>query len=193
MTKNIWLISDTHFDQESMLTFHDWTGKQTRPGFRDVNHMNELMMDNWNSVVKPGDIVIHQGDVVGGPDPQAWMENNWHLLNGEKHLIVGNHDNIKMLVQGNFFSEINLWKPYPEFGLLLTHVPLHRGSLLRPKIETDGDTPINKDDTRLWAEAVNVHGHIHSNPSPDGPYRCVCVEQPPVNYTPINIEEVRIK
>jgi calcineurin-like phosphoesterase family protein len=38
---------------------------------------------------------------------------------------------------------------------------------------------------------MNVHGHIHSNASPDGPYRCVCVEQ--VDYRPINIDELRIK
>jgi calcineurin-like phosphoesterase family protein len=34
-----------------------------------------------------------------------------------------------------------------------------------------------------------VHGHVHSNPSPEGPYTCVSVEQ--INYTPIHIEEVR--
>ena len=38
-------------------------------------------------------------------------------------------------------------------------------------------------------EITNVHGHIHSNPSPEGPYKCVCVEQ--INYTPINIEELK--
>lgn len=36
---------------------------------------------------------------------------------------------------------------------------------------------------------INVHGHIHSNPSPEGPYKCVCVEQ--INYTPVNIEELK--
>ena len=32
---------------------------------------------------------------------------------------------------------------------------------------------------------------FHSNPSPEGPYKCVCVEQPHMNYTPINIEELK--
>ena len=38
---------------------------------------------------------------------------------------------------------------------------------------------------------INLHGHIHQNPSPEGPYKCVCVEQPHMNYTPMNIEELR--
>ena len=54
---DIWLISDTHFNQASMLEFTDWSGEKTRPGFRDVQHMDAIMIDNWNSVVKPGDTV----------------------------------------------------------------------------------------------------------------------------------------
>lgn len=187
--KNIWVISDTHFNQESMLTFRDWEGVATRPGFRDVEHMDELMMDNWNSVVKPGDKVYHLGDVVNSLDSHGWMEANWKKLNGQKRLIVGNHDDIKMLANGKYFAAIAMWRMFPEFGLLLSHAPLHQGTLLRPKL-SDGFTPVDKSNPDLWFEAINIHGHIHSNPSPPGPYRCVSVEQ--INYTPINIEELRI-
>lgn len=34
-------------------------------------------------------------------------------------------------------------------------------------------------------------GHIHQNPSPEGPYRNVSVEA--IDYTPVNIEELRVK
>ena len=189
MSGDIWVISDTHFNHANMLKFTDWTGGLTRPGFRDVEHMDEMMMDNWNSVVKPGDKVYHLGDVVMGPDPEGWMKKNWNKLNGQKRLIVGNHDNIKMLSSGGWFSKVMLWRPFMLHGLLFSHVPLHEGSLIRPK-NADGDTPVDKDDTDAWTSVINVHGHIHSNPSPVGPYRCVCVEQ--INYTPINIEELRI-
>ena len=67
---------------------------------------------------------------------------------------------------------------------MCSHVPLHQGSLLRPT-NADGKTSV---ENLIWEETLNVHGHIHSNPSPDGPYRCVCVEQ--TKYTPINIEEL---
>lgn len=189
MSRDIWVISDTHFNHANMLKFTDWTGGLTRPGFRDVEHMDEMMMDNWNSVVKPGDKVYHLGDVVMGPDPEGWMKKNWNKLHGQKRLVVGNHDNIKMLASGGWFSKVEMWRPFMEFGLLFSHVPLHEGSLLRPK-KADGDAPVGNDNADAWTTVLNIHGHIHSNPSPAGPYRCVCVEQ--INYTPVNIEELRI-
>lgn len=187
MSRNIWVISDTHFNHANMLKFTDWTGNLTRPGFRDVEHMDEMMMDNWNSVVKPGDKVYHLGDVVMGPAPVQWMEKNFTKLHGKKRLVIGNHDNIGMMAGYGWFEKIMLWRPFMEFGLLFSHVPLHPGSLLRPKSDV-GDTPVDKDNMDAWRSVVNVHGHIHSNPSPQGPYHCVCVEQ--TNYTPINIEEI---
>ena len=66
---------DTHFNHEQMMYFRDW-GNLTRPGFTDVDDMNEYMIDNWNSVVKDGDEVWHLGDVVFGDDKVQWMEKN---------------------------------------------------------------------------------------------------------------------
>ena len=61
---NIWVISDTHFNHEAILTFKDYAGKPPRNGFIDADHMNEMMLDNWASVVQPNDTVIHCGDVL---------------------------------------------------------------------------------------------------------------------------------
>jgi calcineurin-like phosphoesterase family protein len=69
---------------------------------------------------------------------------------------------------------------FPEFGLLLTHVPIHESGLWRG--------PNGYKDAQML---LNVHGHIHQNPSPTEHHRCVCVEH--INFTPINIEELRIK
>lgn len=67
MPRDIWLISDTHFNHANILKFTDSrTGLPVRPGFESVDHMNEHMIERWNSVVKPGDIVYHLGDVVMG-------------------------------------------------------------------------------------------------------------------------------
>lgn len=184
MTKSIWLVSDTHFNHEQMMYFRDWAGNLTRPGFTDVDDMNEYMIDNWNSVVKDGDEVWHLGDVVFGDDKVQWMENNFHRLNGEKHLVVGNHDNIELMCGYKWFKSVNFWKHFKTHNIMCSHVPLHQGSLLRPT-NADGKTSV---ENLIWEETLNVHGHIHSNPSPDGPYRCVCVEQ--TKYTPINIEEL---
>lgn len=184
MSKNTWLISDTHFNHEQMIYFRDWSGNLTRPGFTSLDDMNQYMIDNWNSVVKSTDVVYHLGDVVFGDDKVKWMENNWNKLNGIKHLIIGNHDDIAMMCGYQWFKTVQLWKHFKEYNILCTHVPLHYGSLKRP-LNADGKTSV---ENLIWEEAINVHGHIHSNPSPDGPYKCVCVEQ--IGYTPINIEEL---
>jgi len=180
-----WLISDTHFGHEQMMYFRDWNGNLTRPGFTSVDEMNEYMVDNWNSVVKPGDHVWHLGDVVFGLNKVSWMENNWKRLNGFKFLVAGNHDNIPMICAYQWFQTVEIWHHFKDFNILATHVPLHKGALSRP-INADGKTSA---ENLIWEDAVNVHGHIHSNPSPEGPYVNVSVEQ--INYTPINIEEIK--
>ena len=185
MTKDIWVISDTHFRHANILKFKDQYGNLVRPGFADVDEMDEHMIERWNSVVKPGDIVYHLGDVVmNSNDDYTWFKKNWPRLNGSKRLIVGNHDDIKFLSAGGFFKKVSMWRMFPEFGLMLSHVPLHESSLLRLR-EKSGKYPADCE------TLLNVHGHIHQNPSPPGPYRNVSVEA--INYTPINIEELRVK
>ena len=69
MARDIWVISDTHFDHANILNFTDAVGKPTR-NFADVEAMNEHMIERWNSVVKPGDKVYHLGDVLFGTRKQ---------------------------------------------------------------------------------------------------------------------------
>lgn len=167
MTRNIWVTSDTHFNHGNILKFKNSDDTPVRD-FDSVHEMNEVMVDNWNSVVKPGDKVYHLGDVFFGS--KYHFKSLWPRLKGSKRLIVGNHDDVKFLSSGGFFQKVMLWRLFKEFGLILTHVPIHVDSF------------------RVGSK--NVHGHIHSNPSPEGPYQCVCVEQ--TNYTPVNIEELRV-
>lgn len=182
--RDIWVISDTHFRHANILKFKDQYGNLVRPGFANVDEMDEHMIERWNSVVKPGDIVYHLGDVVmNSNDDYTWFKQNWSRLNGSKRLIVGNHDDIKFLSAGGFFKKVSMWRMFPEFGLLLTHVPVHSASAMLYGSKDTGllTTPF---------QLLNVHGHIHQNPSPAGPYRCVCVEH--TDYTPVNIEELRV-
>lgn len=168
--RNIWLISDTHFNHENII------GYGQRP-FSDVTDMNETMVENWNKFVKDGDKVYHLGDVYMSNGARAF--EILKRLKGRKRLILGNHDNGKDQVLQKAFEKIEVWRDFREFGLLLTHVPVHRSALRRG---------FKKD---MPGELINIHGHIHKNPSPEGPYRCVCVEQ--TDYRPINIEELRVK
>ena len=104
MTKTF-VISDTHFNHAPILEFKDYIGKPVRD-FDSVDQMNEAMMDNWVSVVGPNDTVIHCGDVLFGMDKVEWMTANFNKLPGKKRLVVGNHDNVKMLAP--FFKDIQL-------------------------------------------------------------------------------------
>ena len=55
---NTWLISDTHFNHELILSFVDYVGKPVRP-FAGVDELNQCMLDYWNDTVKPNDTVYH--------------------------------------------------------------------------------------------------------------------------------------
>ena len=77
--KDIWVTSDTHFRHANILKFKDSDGNLVRPGFEDVDAMDEHMIERWNSVVKPGDMVYHLGDVVLGDT--EWFKRNWPRLN----------------------------------------------------------------------------------------------------------------
>jgi calcineurin-like phosphoesterase family protein len=183
MSRDIFVISDSHFRHANILKFVDGDGNPVRGHlFADVDAMDEHMIERWNSVVKQGDIVYHLGDVVMGD--REWFKKNWPRLNGSKRLIVGNHDDIPFLSSGGFFKKVSMWRMFPEFGLMLSHVPLHPSNLLR-MTKPGGVWP---DDCETL---VNIHGHIHQNASPEGPYRNVSVEA--INYTPVNIEELRVK
>lgn len=174
MSRNIWVTSDTHFNHENIIKYSD------RP-FSSVKEMNEKMVENWNSVVKPGDKVYHLGDVYMGDGEGAYKILS--KLHGKKRLILGNHDDAWAAPITKWFQKVCLFRAFKEFGLMLTHVPVHPDSIIR-----------------AGEGAINVHGHIHEKivqkmkmdgMAPDERYRCVCVEH--TNYTPINIEELRVK
>lgn len=172
--KDIWVISDTHFNHENIIKYCN------RP-FDSVKQMNEYMVEMWNSVVKPGDKIYHLGDVyMGGGFGREYTHFLLkYRLHGRKRLVLGNHDNGKDHILQESFEKIDVWRMFPEFGLLLTHVPVHESSLFR------GAKGTEKDPKKL----LNIHGHIHDQKSPSEDHRCVCVEH--IDYKPVHIEELR--
>ena len=69
--------------------------------------MNEALVNNWNSVVKPEDHVYHLGDFCFG-NVEKW---NWCLepgrLNGHIHLILGNHDPDRVFREGTLIERFD--------------------------------------------------------------------------------------
>lgn len=153
---DIWIISDTHFGHENIIRYCD------RP-FKDAYEMDGVMIDRWNTTVKPQDHVYHLGDVTMS---QPGLHRVMPRLNGHKRLILGNHDNsAPMRDYVKYFEKILVWRLFKP--IIFTHVPLHRESF-------------GKAD-------VNVHGHIHQHDSPKGPYINACVEK--WDYRPVHIDE----
>ena len=86
----VYFTSDTHFYHSNIIGFCK------RP-FKNVEDMNETLIENWNRVVGQDDIVFHLGDFcLGGSHEWAKILNR---LNGKIYLILGNHD-LKNIRQG---------------------------------------------------------------------------------------------
>ena len=168
MTNDTWFISDTHFQHKNIIQF-------CRPEFTDVDEMNEYMIQQWNSVVKPNDRVIHCGDITFG-SKDNFAENIFSRLNGTIELILGNHDDPNFLVKRKIVKKIHVWMPIPSIEVVVSHIPLNISQLARGS--KDRKTP-----------AVCCHGHIHEKPAPEGPYLNICPEK--IGYTPIHIDELK--
>lgn len=164
--RNIWFTSDTHFCHHNIIRFCG------RP-FSSVEEMDEVLIQNWNSVVKPGDLVYHLGDVFMGPSTQDKHHYIMGRLSGSKRLIVGNHDDIPYLSSGGWFQKVMMWRVWHDKPIVFSHVPIHQDSIQERILDAGG---------------LNVHGHTHEKGSPKGPYKSVCVEL--TNYTPVNLEEL---
>lgn len=112
-----YFTSDTHFGHLAIITYSN------RP-FKDVAHMNEALIANWNSVVKPDDRIYHIGDFAMGP--KNLHKGYLDRLNGYKILVRGNHDqkSDKMLWMG--FNEVHPYKFEIINGLnvYMAHIPL---------------------------------------------------------------------
>lgn len=78
----IYFTSDLHFGHANVIVYAG------RP-FKDVQHMNELLILNWNSVVKPEDTVYCLGDFSLAYN---YVPEVTPRLNGTKYLVPGNHD-----------------------------------------------------------------------------------------------------
>lgn len=83
----IWFTSDTHFGHRFMLTAY------SRP-YSCVEEMDESIIKNWNDRVSKGDIIYHLGDLSFSNVGKTNSIIN--RLNGEKYLIIGNHDKRKI-------------------------------------------------------------------------------------------------
>ena len=115
----VFFTSDTHFGHSNIIKYCQ------RP-FNSAEHMDEVLINNWNEVVSPQDIVFHLGDFCFGSDKE-WIKI-LQRLNGTKYLILGNHD-LKKIANSNqikdYFADINMQMRVvvDKQKMLLNHYP----------------------------------------------------------------------
>jgi calcineurin-like phosphoesterase family protein len=134
----VFFTADTHFGDHRTINIHK------RP-FGSVAEMDALLIERWNAMVAPDDIVWHLGDVARrSADVPALLAR----LNGTKHLLRGNND-------PDATAAANGWASVGDYAeivldnrrLVLCHYPF-----------------------RSWngqhKGALNLHGHSHGRLKP---------------------------
>lgn len=134
----IFFTADTHFGDHRTINI------QKRP-FDSVAAMDAVLIERWNAVVGPGDIVWHLGDVARrAADVPALLAR----LHGTKHLLRGNNDPDATADAPGWasvasYAEIDL----ASHRLIMCHYPF-----------------------RSWngqhRRALNLHGHSHGRLKP---------------------------
>ena len=163
--KEVFLTADLHLGSEkTACVFTREDGTKLRP-FESAEHQDEVLVQNWNSVVKPTDKVYVLGDVcMKAKDLKTMLR-----LNGDKVLVAGNHDIFGAKELLKYFRDVRAYHVMDR--ILFSHVPVHTDSIGRFR--------------------ANIHGHLHERVvqlacgKPDPRYLCVSVEQhefSPVNY-----------
>ena len=84
----VYFTSDTHFSSWRTLEL-------SRRPFRNIDEMDEVLIENWNRLIRKDDVVFHLGDF-----------GNYEMikyLNGKIHLVIGNYerDDIDNRFRGN--------------------------------------------------------------------------------------------
>lgn len=119
---NYWFSSDPHYHHKNIIRF---TG---RP-YATVDDMNEAFIEWNNTNVKPNDIVWNLGDFsFGTPEKTADVLKR---LNGQQHLVLGNHDNAifngrKEYLEEGLFKSIQYYKElrFDKLRIVLSHYPM---------------------------------------------------------------------
>ena len=127
-----WITADTHFDHQNIIALCN------RP-FASVTEMNIHMIQRWTRLIRADDDVIHLGDFAFGDGASIF-----HQLPGNKHLVIGNHDN--NCAKGLTWQSVTKYKEFKtgenNQRVVLFHYPI-------------------EDWNGMTRGAVMLHGHSH--------------------------------
>lgn len=163
----IYFTSDQHF------FYRKETPKVGDRTFLNAEEKNIFLLKQWNETVSTEDQVYILGDLSDGTAEQT--EEIIRKLNGEKFLIIGNHD--RYLEDSHFDLSVFSWCKqyyelwYQEQKYVLFHFPIE-----------------------VWSgcgkDRVHVHGHMHSKKPFYRPIRRYDVSVDAHDGKPVSIDRV---
>ncbi len=144
----LWFTSDLHFNHRRIIELCG------RP-FTSVEDMNDSLIRRWNAIITEyTDVVYVLGDFAFHYKDAQPIDEIFHQLNGEKHLVVGNHDeqNSKVLrLPWKSMSQIAHVR-YGEARFFACHFPMESW-------------------WHMERGVIHVHGHCHGSLQRRVPHR----------------------
>lgn len=151
----VWFTSDLHFHHKNIIQFCP----KYRSQFNNVEEMNKGLIKQWNETVKKDDIVYNLGDFSFSRNINEIIAM-LKALNGEHHLILGNHDQL-----------------ITKHRDMLLNTKKRDGHPLLSSIQHYLEITLNKQEYILfhypiseWNKAhhgsIHLYGHIHDKDSP---------------------------
>lgn len=166
--KKIWFTADLHLMHENVL-------KYTNRNFSSIKEHDDYIINSINERVGKKDELYILGDV--SVTNKKRTENLLHKINGNKYLILGNHDgSIKNSTLFESIDQIKVFSfksPSYNVSIFLCHYPLVTWS--------------GKPNGRM-----HLHGHTHGrfDNTINGLSFDIGLDSPWTNFRPLNLEEV---
>jgi calcineurin-like phosphoesterase family protein len=172
--KNVFIISDFHFGHKRILDYCN------RP-FATVDEMNEVLLNNYNRIVKEDSLVYFLGDMSFGRQERKEQTPKWwceQLPGTIVTYIKGSHDH---KIHPTTVPPKNVQKvlieDYIEAGG-------HRFRLIHDPATATSIKPMGEYD---WL----IHGHVHnSKPIIDRINKSINVSVEVIDYTPISLYDI---
>lgn len=167
--------ADTHYFHQELLGDNDFAPRT----FKNVAQMHQVMIQNWNKVVKENDTVYHLGDVAMHPAYEKGFPEVLMILRQLKGKIIfikGNHDTrafFNYLAQNDpgmangeakfAFEDVGALIKFNHHQYYLTHYPMLLG---------------------VTKNIRNLHGHIHHYSVPIAEDLNIGVDAPEIAFLP---------
>lgn len=170
-TKKTFVTSDWHVGHSNSI------GYDHRP-FRNLNHMHQVLINNYNASVPKDGLCYFLGDLGWSKS----LEEVYPKLNGKKVVVLGNHDGSKQKFYDLGFDLVlnGVMITLGKSIITMTHCPL-RGVYREGPLNQDGEVMKGLKEDDNWhgekrhkeysfpdfGQTLHCHGHTHKRKEND--------------------------